>query len=80
MRLFLLPAAPLIRYCSIEIDAADNQLELTVESSPGVFMKHFLGLADNVTYFAEQLDPKQVSSKQYRVIFKPLAIIPDIQI
>ena len=67
-------------YCSINVDTTDHQLELTVKTGPGTYMKHFLGLSDNVTYFAEQIDPAQVSTGQYRVIFKPSAIVPDIQI
>jgi len=31
-----------------------------------------------VTYFAEQLDGAQVSAYHYRVVFKPQAILPDI--
>lgn len=67
-------------YCSIEVDNVDNQLELTVKTGNGTYIKHFLGLSDNVTYFAEQLEPSAVSKDNYRVIFKPSAIIPDIQI
>ena len=44
------------------------------------FKKHYLGLSDNVTYFAEQLDSAKVSRYHYKVIFKPLTIIPDIDI
>lgn len=65
-------------YCSIEDQG--NQLELTVKTENGEFMKHFLGLSDNVTYFVEQLDPAQVSDTRYKVIFKPLSIIPDIEV
>ena len=67
-------------YCSIEVDGVDDQLELTVKAKDGSFMKHFLGLSDNVTYFVEQIDAAHVSTGQYRVIFKPSAIIPNIDI
>ena len=65
-------------FASIEVDTADNQLELTVKTDDGKFLKHFLGLSDNVTYFAEQLEPKGVSVYHYRVIFKPQSILPDV--
>lgn len=65
-------------YCSIEVDDIDHQLELTVKTDSGQFIKHYLGLSDNVTYFAEQLDPATVSDRHYRVIFKPSVIVPDI--
>ena len=34
----------------------------------------------NVTYFAEQVDSAKASQYQYRVVFKPLAIVPDIEL
>lgn len=40
--------------------------------------KHFLGLSDNVTYFAEQLEGAEVGTYHYRVIFKPEVILPDV--
>lgn len=67
-------------YCSIEVDNVDDQLELTVKTGPGKYMKHFLGLSDNVTYFVEQIDPAYVSTGQYRVIFKPSVIIPNVDL
>ena len=66
-------------YCSINVDSTDNQLELTVKTDDGRYMKHFLGLSDNVTYFAEQIDASRVSTSHYRVIFKPTTIIPIVE-
>jgi hypothetical protein len=64
--------------CSIKVDPVDNQLELTCKVGPNSYKKHFLGLSDNVTYFAEQLEPVEASAYHYRVIFKPAAILPDV--
>ena len=64
--------------CSIKSDNIDKQLELTCKTGPEAYKKHFLGLSDNVTYFAEQLAPKDVSVYHYRVIFKPQTIVPDV--
>lgn len=64
--------------CSIKSDNMDRQLEVTCKVGPELYKKHFLGLSDNVTYFVEQLEPKGASVYHYRVIFKPQAIIPDI--
>ena len=66
--------------CSIEKDNQDNQLEVTCKTSPTEYKKHFLGISDNVTYFVEQLDYANVSAYQYRVVFKPSAIMPDIEV
>ena len=66
--------------CSINVDGADRQLELTCKTGPNEYKKHFLGLSDNVTYFAEQVDSASVDEYRYRVIFKPEAIVPDIDL
>ena len=66
--------------CSIEADAADSQLEVTCKTSETDYKKHFLGLSDNVSYFVEQTTPAQVGVYQYRVIFKPQTIIPDVDV
>lgn len=66
--------------CSIKADTMDNQLELTCKDTANSYKKHYLGLSDNVTYFVEQLEPAPVDVYQYRVIFKPKAIIPNIEI
>lgn len=44
------------------------------------YKKHFLGLSDNVTYIVEQIDDVNVSANHYKVIFKPEAIVPSIEI
>ena len=43
-----------------------------------MYKKHFLGLSNNVTYFAEQISDAKVSAYNYSVVFKPQAILPDI--
>lgn len=64
--------------CSIAKDGVDNQLEVTCKTGPGEFKKHFLGLSDNVTYFAEQMNGAPVSTYHYKVFFKPQSMLPDI--
>ena len=66
--------------CSIRKDGIDNQLEVTCKDSENSYKKHFLGISDNVTYFAEQLKSSDVSIYRYKVIFKPTTMIPDIDI
>ncbi len=55
-----------------------TQLTVTCKTGPSAYKKHFLGLSDNVTFFAEQMAAADVSVYHYRVIFKPQTIIPDI--
>ena len=64
--------------CSIKADMADKQLELTCKVGHQQFVKHFLGLSDNVSYFAEQMFAEDVNVNHYRRTFKPQAILPDI--
>jgi hypothetical protein len=64
--------------CSQQPDG--RKLAVICKTGPGSYKKHFLGLSDNVTYFSEQMEAAQASAYHYRVIFKPAAIIPDIQI
>lgn len=65
-------------YCSIE--NYNGELEVTIKSDDGTYLKHHLGLSDNVTYFSEQLQASKVSDKRYRVIFKPSIIVPNIDL
>lgn len=58
----------------------DKDLVVTVKTEDGKYLKHYLGLSDNVTYFSEQLEPSTVSDKRYKVIFKPSEIIPYIEV
>jgi hypothetical protein len=58
----------------------DGDLVVTVKTEAGKFLKHYLGLSDNVTYFSEALDSVDVSTRQYKVIFKPSEIIPTIEL
>ena len=66
--------------CSLGNQDKQGQLSVTCKTGPSGYKKHFLGLSDNVTYFVEQVDASPVSPYQYRVVFKPLAIVPDIEI
>jgi len=64
--------------CSIEDHA--GQLEVTCKRHDGKFVKHHLGLSDNVSYFSEQMTNANVSTLRHRVIFKPLNILPNIDL
>ncbi len=66
--------------CSLGSATETKAVTVTCKTGPSEYKKHFLGLSDNVTYFAEQVEPAKASQYQYRVVFKPLAIVPDIEI
>ncbi len=62
---------------SITADTADNQLEIIVEDD-GTYVKHFIGLSDNVTYVIEDLNlgENAVSNYRYSLNFNPNMWIP----
>lgn len=64
--------------CSLGNFDSAGELSVTCKTGPREYKKHYLGLSDNVTFFAEQLEAADVSAYHYRVIFKPQTIIPDI--
>lgn len=66
--------------CLIEQEVAKKHLSVTCKTGHNDFKKHFLGISDNVTYFAEQVESAKTSVYHYRVIFKPEAIVPNIDL
>ena len=66
--------------CSIGSARETNAVAVTCKTGPASYKKHFLGLSDNVTYFAEQIDAANVSPYHYRVVFKPSVIVPAAEI
>ena len=57
-----------------------STLSVTCKTGPNEFKKHYLGLSDNVTYFSEQLESVPASVYNYRVIFKPESLLPNIDL
>jgi hypothetical protein len=66
--------------CALGNADKPRELSVTCKTGAGAYKKHFLGLSDNVTFFVEQIDAAAASPYQYRVVFKPLAIVPDLEI
>lgn len=62
---------------SITADTADNQLEIIVEDN-NTYVKHFVGLSDNVAYVVEDLNlgKNDVSKYRYTLNFNPDMWIP----
>lgn len=57
--------------CSIEADSLDNQLEVTCKTGDDRYVKHFLGLSDNVSYVAEQIESSDVNAYHYQFVLRP---------
>lgn len=62
---------------SIKADIEDNQLEVIVEDE-GTYVKHFIGLSDNVTYVVEDLNlgDNAVSKYKYTLNYNPKMWLP----
>lgn len=67
-------------YCALGNNDPQYKLTVTCKTGKDQYKKHFLGLSDNVTYFAEQIEAANVSVDHYKVIFKPESIIPDPEV
>ena len=66
--------------CSIGNYDTPKRMSVTCKTGPREFKKHLLGLSDNVTFFAEQLEPAKANVYFYRVVFKPTVILPAVEI
>ena len=64
--------------CSVEFYT--DKFTVTVKTGPNEYKKHYLGRADNVFPFVEQLESSPVDVYHYRVIFKPQSIIPNVDL
>lgn len=67
-------------FCSIGNYDRAGELSVTCKTGVDQYKKHFLGLSDNVTFVAEQLDAASVDRFHYRIFFKPAAIIPNVDV
>ena len=65
-------------FCSVVNEG--DQLSVIVKTDNGEYLKHYLGLSDNVTYLSEQIGSADVSTQRYRIIFKPSVIVPNIDL
>jgi hypothetical protein len=65
-------------YCSYENQGSEVEIICRDSEGVGGFSNHSMGLSDNVTYVVEQIEPADVSTTRPRIIFKPEALIPNI--
>lgn len=60
--------------CSLEYA---DKTEIICKLKDGSLVKHVVQRSDNVTVMVEQTTGTQVSTDQYRVIFKPESLVPN---
>lgn len=65
-------------YCSVESNG--KRLDVVCKVGEDKYIKNFLGLSDNVTWFALQSEAASVSKDRYKVVFKPSTVIPDLEV
>jgi len=66
-------------YCSLGNHDKSGSVTYTCKSEDG-YVKDIIKKSDNVTIFAHQMYPKNVSSKYFKVILKPTEIVPDFEV
>jgi hypothetical protein len=64
--------------CSIE--RPGDELQVICKHGPDDYRKHFLGLADNVSYIVTQPNGLDVSEYRTKIIFRPESIVPDLDL
>jgi hypothetical protein len=64
---------------SIEVDGADNQLEVIVEDERGEYKKHFIHLGTHIEYVVEDITSDDVSNYHYTLNFNPKMWLPEIE-
>ncbi len=62
--------------CSLEFPDGRNEIICKLEN--GKFVKHHVLLSDNIFVMSEQTDGTEASTDQYRVIFKPEVLVPNV--
>lgn len=62
--------------CSMEY--IEDRTEITCKLDDGKLVKHVVRHSDNVALLLEQTSGTAVSTDQYRVIFKPESLIPNV--
>lgn len=65
-------------YCSLGNRDTDLRMSVTCKTGQNSYVRNFLGLSDNVFFVSEQLEGVSVSTFHYRTVFRPQALIPDI--
>lgn len=66
--------------CALGNSDTAQRMSVICRTGPSSYKRHFLGLSDNVTFFAEQLEDAVASQYRYRVMFNPLAAVPAIEV
>lgn len=64
--------------CSLSDFNSKSRLTVTCKDGPTSLKKHSLGLSNNVTFFAEQIEATNFSPFHYRIVSRLQGTLPDI--
>ena len=67
-------------FCSLGNNDSDLRMTVTCKVGEDEYKKHYLGLSDNVSFFAEQLEPNKEDPFHYKVLLRPETLVPDIEL
>lgn len=65
--------------CSLDAKSS-KKVAVVCKTGEDQYKRHTMGLSNNVTYVVEQTEGKYEDAFHYKVIYRPEAIIPDIEI
>lgn len=65
-------------YCSLGNNDKPHRLSITCKTGRNQYIKNFLDRSDNTYVLTEQLESVNASEFHYRTVFRPQALIPDI--
>ena len=65
-------------FCSLGNRDTDRRMSVTCKTGRNSYVKNFLGLSDNVFFVSEQLESVNASEFHYRIVWRPQALIPDV--
>ncbi len=69
--------------CSVEQDSHRVDIlckEGEDENGHGIFKRHYMGKTTNLTYLSTQVDTISLSTQHTKIVWRPLNVIPDIDI
>src|SRR5206468_12595840 len=65
--------------CSIGNDDPAGEISYTCKVGPDKYIKNFLHISDNVTWFALQTQPATSDPYHYEIVLKPEEIVPNVR-
>lgn len=66
--------------CAIGNDDKAGEVSYTCKVGPDTYIKNFLHISNNVTWFALQVQPAKSDPYHYEIVLKPEEIIPNVKV